>query len=159
METLEKYFRTLTGASFAKRGRAAGDLLAQWPAIVGERIAAMAVPERIKWPRISGSDNQGGTLILRSAPGQALSLSYETELILERINAYLGYGAVAAVKVMPGHKALGKPERRRLPPLPQEKARALDEKLALIADERLKDALKRLGQGALAGPGSSPQDE
>jgi hypothetical protein len=60
---------------------------------------------------------------------------------------------------MPGHKAFGRPERRQLPPLPEREAQALEEKLASIGDERLKDALKRLAQGALAGQSSSPQEK
>jgi hypothetical protein len=157
METLDRHFRALTGASFAKRGRGAADLMTQWPAIVGEALAAICVPERIRWPRAAGADAPGGILVIRSAPGHALDLHYQSALIVERINAFLGYQAVASIKVTQGHKALGPASRAAPEPLPPETAEALEAKLAAIADERLREALARLGRGALGKPRVSPQ--
>jgi hypothetical protein len=157
METLEKHFRNLTGASFAKRGRAAADLMAQWPAIAGERLSAICTPERIKWPKGTGQDGQGGTLILRAAPGQGLAVSYETQVLIERINVFFGYQAIVGVKVTQGHRRLGQEERAKLPQLAPDTAAALEQRLSSIADEHLKAALKRLGAGALAPRRSSPQ--
>ena len=157
METLDKHFRALTGASFAKRGRAAADLITQWPAIVGERLAAISEPERIKWQKSAGADEKGGTLCIRSAPGHGLDLQHETQVIIERINAFLGYGAVSGLKITQGHKALGKTKIHGTAALPPATAEALEQKLADIGDEKLKQALKRLGSGALARAQGSPQ--
>jgi hypothetical protein len=150
METLNKYFRSLTQASFAKHGRAYAEILSHWPEIVGEKLAEVSSPERVKWPKAAGADASGGTLIIRSAPGHALDLQHETPHIIERINTFLGFTAVATVKILQG-RFEHKPDRpKRPPPLPGQDAAALGRRLSGIADDRLKEALTRLGMGALA---------
>jgi hypothetical protein len=150
METLNRYFRTLTEASFARHGHAYAEILSHWPEIVGENLAKVSTPERIKWPKAAGTEASGGTLILRGAPGHALDLQHETPHIIERINTFLGFAAIATVKILHGRPDR-KPERPKGPqPLPSTDAAALDQRLSAIADDRLREALSRLGTGALA---------
>jgi hypothetical protein len=155
MEGLGKHFRTLTRAAFTRYGFAYADLLSQWPAIVGEDLAQASEPERIKWPR-NGEEKKGGTLILRAAPGRALDLQHEVMRITERINAFYGYGAIAAIKIVQGTFRAGSPGRVQ-PTLEGADAEALEARLSTIEDPALKQALTRLGTGALtagdAGPG------
>ena len=100
METLSKHFREITKAAFARYGFAQADVVANWDAIVGSDLAAVSAPERIKWPRGAGEEaqKQGGTLVIRAAPGRALELQYEASRIISRINSFFGYGAVAAAQ-------------------------------------------------------------
>lgn len=157
METLDKHFRALTGPSFAKRGRVIGDIITHWPEIVGQSLADCGMPERIRWPKSADAAQHGGVLVMRAAPGRALDFTHETQIIIERINAFLGYRAVASLKVMQGHKSFG--ASRPSGPMALEPAAAadLERKLADIADDRLRDALKRLGAGALSKGPDSPQ--
>ena len=150
MQTLDKHFRDMTKAAFTRFGFAYGDLLRQWPAIMGE-VAAYARPEKIKGPKGAGEDAQklGGTLVLTAAPGRALDLQHQAPFILERVNGFLGHGAITAVKVIQG-QAFPKPRARRdAPRLTETAAAALDIELSPIADEPLKSALRRLGAGVL----------
>lgn len=161
MQTLDKPFRDLTKAAFARYGFAYGELLSQWMAIAGDEIGGACRPERITWPRQAGESQrrQGGTLILRAAPGRALELHYEIPRLIERINAFYGYGAVGAIRVRQAPVAAGKaaPALRPAPDAPQ--IAALDTALAGIGDEALRAALRRLGAGALARCKSSQQDQ
>lgn len=154
METLSKHFREITKAAFARYGFAQADVVANWDAIVGADLAAVSAPERIKWPRGAGEEaqKQGGTLVIRAAPGRALELQYEASRIISRINSFFGYGAVAQVKVMQAME-LGKPQRR--PPALASKS-VCEQELETIEDPTLKAALERLGRG-VAGSKSSPQ--
>src|SRR5262245_22199935 len=118
MQTLDKPFRDLTQAAFARYGFAYGDLLNQWEAIAGADVARICRPERIAWPRQSGESRQrlGGTLYLRALAGRALELHYETPRLIERINAFYGYAAIAAIKLrqaaaLPSEPAPAKPDR------------------------------------------------
>lgn len=154
METLSKHFREITKAAFARYGFAQADVVANWDAIVGEDLAAVSAPERIKWPRGSGEDarKQGGTLVIRAAPGRALELQYEASRIISRINSFFGYGAVAGLKVMPA-AAFVLP-RRKPPALPDKPVHEQD--VNAVEDPSLRAALERLGRG-VAGSRSSPQ--
>ena len=154
METLSKHFREITKAAFARYGFAQADVVANWDAIVGADLAAVSAPERIKWPRGAGEDaqKQGGTLVIRAAPGRALELQYEASRIISRINSFFGYGAVASLKVMQAVE-LGK-----APPKPPRIADKSfhEQELSTVEDPSLRSALERLGRG-VAGARSSPQ--
>ena len=154
METLSKHFREITKAAFARHGFAQGDVVAHWDAIVGEDLAAVSAPDRIRWPRGAGEEaqKQGGTLVVRAAPGRALELQYEASRIISRINSFFGYGAVAQIKVMQAVE-LGKP--RPKPPALAEKP-VCEQEVEKVEDTSLRAALERLGRG-VAARRSSPQ--
>jgi len=154
METLSKHFREITKAAFARHGFAQGDVVANWDAIVGEDLAAVSAPDRIRWPRGAGEEaqKQGGTLVVRAAPGRALELQYEASRIISRINSFFGYGAVAQIKVMQAVE-LGKP--RPKPPALAEKT-VCEQEVEKVEDTSLRAALERLGRG-VAARRSSPQ--
>jgi hypothetical protein len=151
MQTLDKDFRALTRAAFARYGFAYGDLITQWPAIVGDSVAQWSEPERIKWPRAGVDERkQGGTLVIRVTPGRGLDLQHETPRIIERINAFYGYAAIGAIKIRQGALSQKKAPVQALPELGTHAARALESELDGVADPGLKDALRRLGQGVLS---------
>ncbi len=162
METLDKHFRKLTEASFERYGFAYAELLSQWEAIVGAELAEFTAPERIRWPRGNNGEEDrgqpgGGTLVVRAAEGRALELQYMTPRIIERINGYYGYGAIADVKVLQGRlPKQARAARDNAPaPLDAEATEALQSKLESVGDDKLRDALERLGRGALAKLASS----
>jgi hypothetical protein len=161
MQTLGKPFRDLTQAAFARYGFAYGELLSQWAAIAGQDIGKACKPERISWPRQAGEtrQRQGGTLILRADPGRALELHYETPRLIERINAFYGYAAIAAIKVRQAPAPASKTAVKSQPTLPTAQMAALDTELSGVGDEALRDALRRLGTGALSRCKTSQQDQ
>jgi len=156
MQTLDKEFRALTRAAFARYGFAYADLVTQWPAIVGHNLAQWSEPERIKWPR-SGADErkQGGTLVIRVVPGRGLDLQHETPQIIDRINSFYGYSAIAAVRITQGPLSRKKGVRPAPPELGPDQAKALEAQIETVADPGLKEALRRLGTGILTS--RSPQ--
>jgi hypothetical protein len=155
METLSKHFREITKAAFQRYGFAQADVAAHWEAIVGEELARVSAPERIRWPRGSGekAQKQGGTLVIRAAPGRALELQYEASRIIARINSFFGHGAVAKLKVMQAASLREGP--RKPPPLPEKPV--CEQQLAALDDSPLKAALERLGRSVAATSRSSPQ--
>jgi hypothetical protein len=144
------YLPKLTRKAFETFGFSTATLLTDWSTIVGDQIAGYAVPERIKWPRGAGATEargrSGATLVLRVDPARALDLEYKRQQILERINAYFGYRAVAELRLLQAPvtaTARATPE----PPCGIEPCDAPE--LAGIADERLRNALQRLKQGLM----------
>jgi hypothetical protein len=101
METLVRHFRDLTRAAFARHGFAYGELLAQWPEVVGRELAQFCEPERLRWPRgqQDATRKLGGVLTIRAIPGRALDVEYDAPRIIERINGFYGYAAVSDIKV------------------------------------------------------------
>jgi hypothetical protein len=75
-------------------------------------------------------------------------LQYEVPRLIERVNSYFGYGAIAGVKIVQGAIKRGSNKS----PLASAAAEAgttsgLNERLAGIDDEALRSALARLGKG------------
>lgn len=151
-KALARALAKLTAPMFRKRGLADGAIVGEWPAIVGERIAAASAPERVSYPPRSRT---GGTLRLRVANSAlALELQHEEPQLLERINGFLGYGAVARLKLV--HGPLPKRRRHTAPrprPLTAEEERRLDAALAGIEDEKLHEILDKLGRSVIASDG------
>ncbi len=134
----------LIGKPMGRRGFAEGGLIAEWPAIVGEEIARHAAPLKLGFPR---GERREATLTLRASGAFATELQHLAPQLIERINGYLGYGAVARLRIEQGRL----PPRRRtgnLEPAPLsagEKSR-LESDLEPIADADLKRALAALGR-------------
>ena len=116
MESLFKHFAALTKPAFQRQGFASEQLISQWSAIVGGGPSAQASPERINWPRAYEQQKQklGGTLVLRAPAAYALDVHYDTPRLIERINQFLGYGAISTIKVLKqADITIPKPERRK----------------------------------------------
>ncbi len=94
----------ITRKTFEKHGFSTAALIMEWHRIVGDELARLAAPERLKWPRCANlegdAERPGATLVLRVDPAAALEIEYKTRQILERINTFFGYPAVAAVRIV-----------------------------------------------------------
>ncbi|WP_342643008.1 DUF721 domain-containing protein [Rhodoligotrophos ferricapiens] len=155
-----KHLEPVTAKIFAHHGFAYGEILACWPEIAGPDLARCSLPERIRWPRARANQSeaagasaklskQGGTLILRVAAGHGLMIQHETPRLIERINSYYGYGAIAKVKLVQDPNLLITPPEAKEAPLPADAVQEVEAHVAEIADDRLRQALKRLGRGIL----------
>lgn len=152
MEQLGKHFKKIAGAALTRHGFAYADLLAHWEDILGPELSRHCLPEKLTFPRDpSGTAKTGGTLTLRARYGRALDVQYAAPVIIERLNRFCGFNVVVSLKVLQGElpeRAGPRPAAPRLEPARQAK---LDAELASFGSGRLKDALSRLGSGALAG--------
>jgi hypothetical protein len=160
VDRLDKHFRRLTKSVFSRYGFAYVDVLSQWSAIVGDELGQVSVPERIRWPHSSGpagdAARRGGTMVLRVAEGRALEFQHLVPRIIERINGFYGYEAVAAVKVLQG--TLAAPAPRAAPePRSERLYEAVGERLDAILDERLRAALMRLAAAVSHGEAAPSQ--
>ena len=134
----------LIGKPLGRRGFAEGGLIADWAAIVGEEVAHHAKPLRLTYPR---GERRDGSLVVRVRSAFATELQHMTPQLLERINGYLGYGAVTRLKLEQGRLPRPKPSALKVPdPLHPAEKRRLDQDLARIEDPQLREALEALGR-------------
>ncbi|QDL99014.1 DUF721 domain-containing protein [Rhodopseudomonas palustris] len=131
--------------AFAKQGFAARELVTRWAEIAGQQIAAHSEPLKMQWPRpVDGQPVEPATLVLRVEGPMALEIQHSSDLILERVNRFLGWNAVGRIALR--QAPLSRRPRKTIPrgPDPSAVARVaatLDE----VADQELRDALARLG--------------
>jgi hypothetical protein len=147
VDRLDKHFRRLTKPVFQRYGFAYADVLSQWSAIVGDELGRVSVPERIRWPRATGSSGdgvkRGGTMVLRVAEGRALEFQHLAPRIIERVNGFYGYEAVTVLKILQG--PVVPPASPKRQPAPEIKPEVLGAQAEAIHDEALRAALLRLG--------------
>lgn len=132
----------VTRPVFGKHGFAGGALVVDWPAIVGSAVASHTLPVRIKFPP---KDRAEGTLVVKVDSGAfALELQHLEPLVLERINGYFGWKAVARLKLQQGPlPERPKPKQALAAPLA---AAPAGDRLAEVEDPELRAVLERLGR-------------
>jgi hypothetical protein len=132
------------GEVFAKQGFASTELVTRWTEIAGAEIAAHSQPEKIQWPRpIQGQPAAPGTLVLRVEGPTAVEIQHLSSVILERVNRFFGWQAIVSLRLR--QAPLGrKPEATGSAPDPEAAAR-IAEALGDVQNEKLRDALARLG--------------
>lgn len=144
-KTVEKLIRPI----FGKRGFSEAAVVTDWAAVIGAELARHTRPERIAFAPHSRSE---GTLHLRVANSSlALELQHLEPQLIERINRYFGYRAVARVAMTQGpvETAEEKPARDEKPLDPGTR-RALESTVSVVTEPRLREALERLGQRVLS---------
>jgi len=138
------YTQKIVNPIFKARGLMEGKIITHWPQIVGERFSRLALPEKITFPK----GNKGeGTLYLSVTSSSALLIHYAQGLILEHVNTFFGYKAIAKLQMNHGLIA-PKVEAEKIPPpaLSQETKEWLEDQIQCITDPDLKIYLERLGE-------------
>ena len=135
-------------------GKAAveASVMLDWPSIVGAEISERCQPRKLVRGR--GANAGAATLHLTVDGAFALEIQYKTPQIVERVNRYLGYAAVARLALHQGTlDRQEKPWRPQLAPLDAPARQKLEAGLSGIADDGLRQALDRLGQAVLGKQG------
>ncbi|WP_316979296.1 DUF721 domain-containing protein [Shumkonia mesophila] len=138
----------VTRPIFGRRGLADGAIVHHWQAIVGERFSALTAPEKLVFP--TGA-RHGGTLHLRVASGGiATQLQHLEPLLVERVNSYFGYQAVARLHFKQGPVTTpGESPAPVPPPLDAREEAGLAACLDVVEDPDLKAVLQSLGRAVV----------
>ncbi|MCI4664363.1 MAG: DciA family protein [Neomegalonema sp.] len=152
LEPASKFLSGALADAAAKRGIAETKLMTRWDEIVGADLGAATQPLRLKR---RGGLALGGVLAVAVDGARATEIEHKIPQIIERVNAYYGYRAVAEIAltqaVDASYKPQIKPSRRpkRLVATEDEKRQAA-EIAGGIEDNALRAALARLGENVIA---------
>ena len=121
----------------------------RWREIVGDQLAARTEPIKL----IRGAKGAPGALELRVAGAGAALIQHQAPEIVERVNLFLGAGAINKLRIIQGPLQnlvpKGRPARRSNPPLDAALEAELVQGLAQVPDSPLKEALLKLGRGVM----------
>lgn len=131
--------------AFRRFGFVQSSVVSRWPEIVGARHARVCTPESIRFPPGEKSD---GILQLVVVPAHAPMIQHVIPEIIDRVNRFFGYRAVARIKLRQGavKPPPGREERKPPPslkPIPME----LGDSLRDIGDPELRTVLESLARG------------
>ena len=130
--------------AFRRFGFVQSSVVTRWPEIVGPTHARICAPESIRFPPGEKAD---GILQLVVVPAHAPIIQHVIPEIIERVNRFFGYKAVAKVKIRQGEVKAppAKPTTTAPPslrPIPLE----LGESLRDIGDPELRTVLESLAR-------------
>ncbi len=132
-------------SAFRRFGFVQSSVVSRWPEIVGATHSRVCAPEMIRFPPGEKSE---GILHLVVKPAHAPLIQQVLPEIVERVNRFFGYRAVArirlrqgAVKLPPGKEPPKAPPS--LKPIPME----LGDSLRDIGDPELRTVLESLARG------------
>ena len=132
-------------SAFRRFGFVQSSVVTRWPEIVGPTHAKVCAPEAIRFPPGEKSE---GILDLVVTPSHAPLIQHVIPEIMERVNRFFGYRAVARVKLRQG--AVKPPQATApakappsLKPIPME----LGADLRDIGDPELRAVLENLARG------------
>lgn len=134
--------------AFRRFGFVQSSVVTRWPEIVGPRHARICAPESIRFPPGEKSD---GILQLVVVAAHAPLISHVIPEIIERVNRFFGYKAVARVKLRQG--AVKPPpagETTSAPPSLRSIPMELGESLRDIGDPELRTVLESLARSLTA---------
>ncbi|GGF16602.1 hypothetical protein GCM10011611_22970 [Aliidongia dinghuensis] len=130
-----------------RRGLAEAEMILGWAAVVGEDLARDTLPIKLSFGK---GERVDGTLHLKVVSAAAPEVRHREPQIIERINGFFGYRAVAHLKLtqgpLPG-APVAPPKSPR--PLTPAESQTLHRSLDGIADPDLKAALERWGRAVL----------
>jgi hypothetical protein len=131
-------------AAFRRFGFIQASVVTRWPEIVGPHHAQVCMPESIRFPP---GEKSGGILQLVVLPAHAPLIQHVIPEIMERVNRFFGYQAVAKVKLRQGAVKPPRVEGMRtappsLKPIPLE----LGDSLRDIGDPELRAVLESLAR-------------
>jgi hypothetical protein len=134
------------GAAFRRFGFVQSAVVSRWPEIVGQRYAGVCSPESIRFPAGKRSD---GVLTLSVEGAHATMMQHVAPTLIERVNRFFGYPAVARVQIRQGAaqpRALAREKPRPSAP-PSLKPVEFGDGLRTIADPELRAVLESLAHG------------
>ena len=135
-------------AAFKRFGFVQSSVVSRWAEIVGARYAEVSAPESIRFPAGKKSD---GTLTLTVSGAHAPMMQHIAPEIIERVNRFFGYVAVARLTIRQGEVA--KPMPRSAPASLKPAPAEIGEGLKRIADPELRAVLESLAAGVHASRG------
>lgn len=139
----------------ARFGSGPEALGARWADIVGQETARVTEPVKLR----RGRGEEGGVLEVRVSGAAAVIIQHRVGEIIDRVNLFLGAGAVDRLRLVQGpltRRPPGPRARLKAAPLDAAAEASLLEMFSAWPEDRLRGALSRLGRGVLARRGAKP---
>ena len=134
------------GTAFRKFGFVQSSVVSRWREIVGAQYARVSSPESIRFPHGKRAD---GTLTMIVSGAHAPMMQHVAPDIVERVNRFFGYEAVAKIVMRQGTIARAPdtiPSRLEPAPMPVD----LGDSLRTVGDPELRAVLESLARGVAA---------
>ena len=134
--------RKLVAPLLGKKGMIQADTLAHWQDILGAELAGGIAPFSVSFSK----KTVGAVLTVTAFSGAyAVEFTARKPQIIERINSYFGYDAIADIRVKQGGTFTSLPSKPEQPIATERQKREIQRLTADIENEALRESVVRLG--------------
>lgn len=150
LENLSASMSPLIKKLLGNKGLIEIDLLSNWQNIVGQEIAEHSMPQKIVFK--PNCRNDGTLHLLVAGSAFALEIQHKLPIILEKINTFFGYKAIAKITIMQNDEFINtslptvsedKPDKKLVT---KQEQTYINEVTEGIQNSELKEQLKSLGE-------------
>ncbi len=150
LENLSASMSPLIKKLLGNKGLIEIDLLSNWQNIVGQEIAEHSMPQKIVFK--PNCRNDGTLHLLVAGSAFALEIQHKLPIILEKINTFFGYKAIAKITIMQNDAFINtslttvsedKPDKKLVT---KQEQTYINEVTEGIQNSELKEQLKSLGE-------------
>lgn len=135
MQSLARHLQKIVKPVALRQGFADVRIISQWSKIVGHEMSRFVRPLKVSrqvlWVEVADS-------------GWGMQVMHQSLELAERINSYFGFGAVKRIQIQQTHFT-PKAEKIVLPKPSEEMIAGVNQDVAYIQDEKLRNALVGLG--------------
>ena len=149
LQSLSQTLLPLARNILGKNGFVETDIITCWQEIIGEQLAQYSFPQKIDFPR---NQKNNGCLHLAVPSGAfAVEIKHREKYILEKINTYFGYNALASLKIIQNNELCLNINDQKISKsfkeatLTSEEAESIKQASNEIKNENLKEILIKLG--------------
>ncbi|MGQ4275281.1 DUF721 domain-containing protein [Terrihabitans sp. B22-R8] len=146
--SLAHFVPKVVGDTFAKQGFAGGEIVLRWAEIAGPDLARRSRPLKLTFPRRKAEEGarEPAVLLIQVEGAFALELQMQGPALIERINRYFGWRCVGSLKLKQGPVDIRPAAIPAEPKVDPSQEKRLEDLVGGIEDDRLAEALKRLGR-------------
>lgn len=150
MRPISESTARITSKSFSRKFISLGRILGQWEEIVGSDFASKAQPIKLNYRKNKKTDKPLASLDIATTSAYSVSLHYQKNLILERINRIFGSDWISDIRFVTVPTEMDSLKPRKVPPpLTLEEKKYLSDMLASVQDEDIRKKLESLGHAIL----------
>lgn len=98
LKSMSENICSLAQKLLGNKGMTEIEILAQWKNIVGAELSQTTLPMKIDFKR--GERTDGVLHLMCQTGADALEIQHKSQMIIEKVNTFFGYKAVAQIKTM-----------------------------------------------------------
>ncbi len=150
MRPLSESTARVASKNFSRKYIALGRIVNQWADIIGEQYSEIAVPVKLHYRKAPKGQKAKAILEIACSASNATILSYQKDIIIERIAQIFGDRWITNVRFSSSVQLMENSSITKRPkPLNGSDKKYLTNILDQIEDQDIKDKLEKLGQAIL----------
>lgn len=150
MRSIAESTNRITASSFSRKYISLGRIISQWEDVIGAEFSGIAHPVKLNYRKSKKNEKALATLDIATTAAHTITLHYQKDLILERINRIFGNDWISDIRFVTIAPENDKKFTKKVNfPLTQDEKNYLSDVLGTVTDPEIREKLEKLGQALI----------